>query len=366
MHSGMIPSIKPPEHTITISPSGKRITVPEDLSLLDAARRSGLDVGAVCGGKGTCGACKVQIISGNYSDPIKQEQLVLGAAALEAGLRLACLTYPRSDGVIHFPPESLGALQRLQLEGVQNEVLPHSALTRLDLDLSIPDISQKESEFGRIREALRINGFLHTDIPEALLNKTAEILQSGNGRISLILNDQELVTVLPFGHPMLGLAVDLGTTKLAAFLVDLQSGATLAAGGALNPQVAYGEDVISRIQYADEHQDGAKELQQCVVRSINDLAADLAEKAGTTSEEIVDCVVVGNTAMHHLLVGLPVHNLGTAPYQPARLDAMLLNARDIGLNLALNASLYLPPNIAGFVGGDHVAMLLAMQARQTL
>ncbi len=159
-----------------------------------------------------------------------------------------------------------------------------------------------------------------------------------------------------------GLAVDIGTTKIAGFLVDLQNGITLASGGVTNPQIAYGEDVISRILYADQHENGRDELQRCLVDSINKLLLDLCEKAGVTTEQVVDGVMVGNTVMHHLLVGIPVHSLGVVPYSPGQIEAMRFPADSIGLKLNPEAEVYLPPNIAGFVGGDHIAMLLATQA----
>lgn len=159
-----------------------------------------------------------------------------------------------------------------------------------------------------------------------------------------------------------GLAVDIGTTKIAAFLVDLNNGKTLAAGGVTNPQIVYGEDVISRILYAGNHEDGLQELQKCVVEGINKLIFELCAKVGVTTDQVVDSVMVGNTVMHHLLVGIPVHSLGTSPYSPVQFAAMHFPASNIGLHLNPNANIYLPPNIAGFVGGDHVAMLLAIQA----
>ena len=159
-----------------------------------------------------------------------------------------------------------------------------------------------------------------------------------------------------------GLAVDIGTTKVAAFLVDLHNGKTLASSGVTNPQIAYGEDVISRIQYAGHHDQGAEALQHIVVEAINALLMDLCQQAMVGLEQVVDSVMVGNTVMHHLVAGIPVHSLGVAPYSPGQIDAMVFPAREIGLRMATGAYVYLPPNIAGFVGGDHVAMLLATQA----
>ncbi len=166
-------------------------------------------------------------------------------------------------------------------------------------------------------------------------------------------------------HPVIktpgayGLAVDIGTTKLAAYLVDLQSGQTLARAGAMNPQIAFGEDIISRIAYAGREPDGAKKLQSILVESINDLLGKMCRDSHVSLETVLDAVLVGNTAMHHLLAGLPVEQLGYAPFSPARTEALIIPARDLGLNLGPGSYAYLPPVIAGYVGADHVAMLLA-------
>jgi uncharacterized 2Fe-2S/4Fe-4S cluster protein (DUF4445 family) len=160
------------------------------------------------------------------------------------------------------------------------------------------------------------------------------------------------------------LAVDVGTTKLAAYLCNLQTGRTLAKTGAMNPQTSFGEDVISRISYANNTRNGRKILQTRLVETLNQLIQDLCSRVNETNldikpEYIVEAVVVGNTAMHHLFAGLPVHQLGTAPYVPAASESLEIDANRIGLNIAPGAKVFLPPNIAGYVGADHVAMLLA-------
>ncbi len=356
----------PQQIELIIEPSGRKLNLPAGANLLQAAREAGLAVNAVCGGNGTCGSCKVKLISGEFSGITPKETLLRQKGSLPSDERLACLTTALSDGKIHFRPESLASAQRLQLEGELNVIALNPAVKRLDIDLSTDLSGQKLSAAESVRETIKVNGYLLTDLPESMLPMLTTLLEEHQQKVSIVLHGQQIVAALPPDQHMLGLAVDLGTTKLAAYLVDLETGQTLASGGALNPQVAYGEDVISRIQYADEHTDGAVTLQKAVIECINALAAELTAKLGLTSAAIVDAVIAGNTAMHHLLAGLPVHNLGTAPYHPSQVDAMIMTANGIGLKLAENASVYLPPNIAGFVGGDHIAMLLATRARHTL
>jgi len=159
-----------------------------------------------------------------------------------------------------------------------------------------------------------------------------------------------------------GLAVDIGTTKLAAYLVDLGSGATVARSGAMNPQIAFGEDVISRIAYAGREPGGAKKLQSILIETLNTMLAGMCAEAHISPASVLDAVLVGNTAMHHLFAGLPVEQLGHAPFAPAATEALSIPAVSLGLNLGPGANIYLPPIIAGYVGPDHISMLLATEA----
>jgi uncharacterized 2Fe-2S/4Fe-4S cluster protein (DUF4445 family) len=159
-----------------------------------------------------------------------------------------------------------------------------------------------------------------------------------------------------------GLAVDIGTTKLAAYLVRLETGETVSKAGAMNPQIAYGEDVISRIAYTGREPDGAKILQKVLVETLNKLLSEMCTEAHVSPNSVLDAVLVGNTIMHHLFVGLPVEQLGHAPFTPATTRPLNIPASELGLNLGPRANAYLPPVIAGYVGADHIAMLLATEA----
>jgi uncharacterized 2Fe-2S/4Fe-4S cluster protein (DUF4445 family) len=176
--------------------------------------------------------------------------------------------------------------------------------------------------------------------------------------------DNEIIALGPWPSRQLGLAVDLGTTKIASYLVDLSNGQTLAAKAVMNPQISYGEDVVNRIyQVVKSPADGAR-LQQLAVEALNHLIVELCEAADAEADEIVEAVIVGNTAMHHLLLRLPVKQLAYSPFVLVVRNAMDIKARDIGLHIAPGAYVHLLPNIAGFVGADHVAMLLAIEATQ--
>ncbi len=171
---------------------------------------------------------------------------------------------------------------------------------------------------------------------------------------------EEVIAVLPRDAQLLGVAIDIGTTKVAAYLVDLLDGTTVAKKGAMNPQLAFGEDVVSRIAFANKSVENRAELQSVLIEAINELVLSLCEEADVDQGEIVDAVVVGNTAMHHAFLKLPLKQLGEAPYVPAVSDALVLPAVDIGLEIASGAKVYLPANIAGYVGADHIAVLVSL------
>jgi uncharacterized 2Fe-2S/4Fe-4S cluster protein (DUF4445 family) len=214
-------------------------------------------------------------------------------------------------------------------------------------------------------EALEQQHRLHcTRVDVDVLRVLSPRLRSWDWRCQVSVRGDEVVAIGPEPGRQLGLAVDLGTTKIAGYLVDLDSGQTLAAKGVMNPQISYGEDIISRITGAVNSPEQKLQLQMAVVEALNELISDLSAEASIEEEQIVEAVIVGNTAMHHLFLGLPVSQLAVSPFVPAVSDALDIKAGDLGLNIAPGAYVHLLPNIAGFVGADHVAMLLATEVWQ--
>jgi uncharacterized 2Fe-2S/4Fe-4S cluster protein (DUF4445 family) len=364
---------------VSLQPVGRRIEVSHDQSILSAAQQSGVELMSLCGGIGACDSCKVRLMKGKLSAHTLEEQALFTPAELEAGYRLACQARPLSDVVIDIPPESLTTPQRLQVEGIEVKIPLEPVVQPIDLKLDPPHIHDLRSDTRRLKDALLLSlpensphapctTLLHVN--HAVLSTISEKVRQLDWAMRLALRENEVIALLPpttgTGQvtPLLGLAVDVGTTKLAAYLVELSDGKTVAKTGAMNPQIAFGEDVVSRIAYANAHKDGAKTLQTRLVETLNSMVRDLCTEAtqnGIPAEPgfIVDAVVVGNTAMHHLFAGLPVAQLGASPYVPAVGEALDIQAREIGLELAPGAYVHLPPNIAGYVGADHVSMLLA-------
>jgi uncharacterized 2Fe-2S/4Fe-4S cluster protein (DUF4445 family) len=349
---------------IEFQPLGLRDRFPAEQSILDCARRLGIDLVSLCGGKGTCGKCKIQIVGGDVSEPSQKERAKLSDAEISQGYRLACQTYAASDLVLSVPAESLSAPQRLQVEGLEVSVSLDPTLQAYDVSLPIPSLSDVRGDDERLFEAIESqHGVVCKGIDEEVTQSLSPVLRSLDWKVSATVRDAEVIAVGPVGGRTLGMAVDLGTTKIAGYLVDLETGTTLSAKGMMNPQISYGEDVITRIVRAQAAPEDASALQKKVSEALIALSGELCQEATDTQpEEIRELVVVGNTAMHHLLLRLPVEQLARAPHVPAISRAMDIKARSLGLSIARGAYLHLLPNIAGFVGGDHVAVLLAIKA----
>lgn len=350
-----------PHFEIDLQPIGRHTEISAEQTLLDAAQAAGVELVAVCGGTGTCATCRVRVMSGELTPATANEEFELSAADLAAGYRLACQARPLSAVRLDIPPEALTTPQRTQVEGREVEIELDPVVQPIEVQLPAPDLFDVRSDVTRLQDAL---GDAVLSIEHAALADLSGRLRQAQWSARLVRRGPTVIAVLPRATRLFGLAVDVGTTKLAAYLVDLEQGHTVAKLGAMNPQIAYGEDVISRIAYCNRHENGRAILQRKLIEALNILIGELCRAATVTRDQIVEAVVVGNTAMHHLVAGLPVEQLGTSPYVMAISDALDVRARDIGVDIAPGAAIYLPPNIAGFVGADHVSMLLASDIAQ--
>jgi uncharacterized 2Fe-2S/4Fe-4S cluster protein (DUF4445 family) len=350
---------------VGLQPIGKRVELPAGRCLLDAARSAGVDLVAICGGEGWRYRCVVRLLSGRLSDISSVEREALTAEQLAQGYRLACQAEPCSDVKLDIPPESLATQQRLQLEGQELAIAPDPLVTSLDIKIDSRGLDDPRSDPSRVLDALESSSGTHLVIPHAVLREMSGELRKLDWAVRLGIRAGSVVSVTRSQSPLVGLAVDIGATKIAGYLVELASGRTLAKAGAVNPQIAYGEDVVSRIGYTNEHRDGRAVLQARMAKTLNELVAGLCREAGAERGRVADAVVVGNTAMHHRFAGLPVRQLGSAPYVPAVSDPLDIPACDLGLELAPGAFVHLPPNMAGYMGADYVAMAQATGAWET-
>ena len=352
-------------HQIDFEPVGQKGQCPENESLLDCARRLGIGISSICGGRGTCNTCRIQVKSGTLSEPTHSEVEALSPQEFGDGWRLACQAVPTSDCRIMLPPESMSTSQRICVEGLDVIVTPEPPVIACHLRLTPPSLSDQQADADRLLEALDKQHQLPCHkIDISVLRSLSPQIRTWNWECQASVRDDEVIALSPWPSRRLGLAVDLGTTTIAGYLVDLSNGQTLATRGIMNPQIDYGEDIISRINYVIKSPHERTLLQELVVNRLNELALDLCSEVDSDVETIVEGVVVGNTTMHHLLLGLPVKQLALTPFIAAASLACDIKACELGINIAPGAYIPFPPVMTGFVGSDHAAMLLANDSHQ--
>lgn len=344
---------------IEFQPLGVRVEYQPGETLYETAVRAGIRLNAVCGGRGLCGRCLVKVVDGRASPVSERETRHLSPGMLAAGYRLACGLEAQGDLTVDIPSETLLTGHRLQVDGREVVVHPDPPVRQVVLEVGAPSRTDLKADWERVRGGLPPPLDREGEADPVVLRELGPLARAHDWKLRVAVRGREVVSVAPPGEIPLGVAVDLGTTKMAAFVVDLDTGQVTGSGGAPNPQIAFGEDVMSRLARA--MQEGGEALRQMVVAGLNKLIADLVPEASSIQE----MVVAGNTAMNHLLAGLPVRQLGLAPYLPAVCSAMDIKARDLGLKAAAGAYVHLLPNVAGFVGGDHVAMILAAGIHRT-
>jgi uncharacterized 2Fe-2S/4Fe-4S cluster protein (DUF4445 family) len=350
--------------SVDFEPIGKRIEVAPNTTLLEAARQAGLALSSSCGGVGRCGQCRLEILTGSVSPPTVDEKYILTELELQHGQRLACHTHIQGNVKVQVPTSSLMTAQRLQLAGDQEELTLDPLVHAYDLEVPSPTLHDPRSDLERLATVLPPTSNQIIGAEPAVVRQISSVARACNWRLTACLRDAEIVGVVPPGTLPVGLAVDLGTTKIAASLLDLTNGNELAVAGALNPQIGYGEDVISRLTYTCHNPDGGHILAAMVRETLDNLLGELTEQADVSRTQVADICLVGNTAMTHLLLELPVHQLAVSPYVAATNAAIDLKARDVGLTTAPGAYVHVLPGIGGFVGADHVAMILASRLDQ--
>lgn len=344
--------------TVEFQPAGLRIIVDEPTILLDIVRQAGISLRADCGGKGICGKCIVQLLSGlDEYPPTSAELAKLDLKMVSDGFRLACETIVHHDLKVFIPQESIIDGQILQIEGKQGKIFSDPLINQIMVFLDEPNLTDLQPDLSRIRNSLN-KGVLTANLD--ILRLIPGFLRRKQWQANLILRKNRIIhiTEKPL-EKLIGLAVDVGSTKLACYLVDLRSGEIIAARGAPNPQIAYGEDIMARLAYALENPEHALKLQSLVFDTINQTAKLLCGQVGIDPIMITDACLVGNTAMHHLFLRLPVGALAVSPFVPVMNESTYPEAEELGLAAMPGSSIYAPPVIAGFVGSDHLAFLLA-------
>jgi len=362
------------EALVVFTPSGKRGRFPLGTQLLQAARSLGVDVDSVCGGRALCGRCQVLVMEGDFPkhgvsshaehlSPLSAvEQSYAQRRPLPAGHRLSCSTQIQGDLVIDVPASSQVHRQVVRKAADARPITLNPLVHLHYVEVRQPDMHDPAGDLQRLLEALNREwqfGPLRADL--LVLQKLQAALRQGEWRVTVAVHaGTQLIGVWPGFHDRVyGLAVDVGSTTIAAHLCDLESGEVVASAGAMNPQIRFGEDLMSRVSYAMMHPGGAQQMTEAVRDALNGLAADVAREAQIDVSDILELTMVGNPIMHHLLLGIDPTELGGAPFALATDSALNLHARELGLTLHPGARVYTLPCIAGHVGADTAGMLLA-------
>jgi uncharacterized 2Fe-2S/4Fe-4S cluster protein (DUF4445 family) len=359
---------------VVFTPSGKRGRFPAGTQLLQAARSLGVDVDSVCGGRALCGRCQVLVMEGDFpkhgvsssgahlSSLSEAEQSFGRRRPLPQGHRLSCSARIQGDLVIDVPPASQVHRQVVRKAADARPITLDPVVHLHYVEVREPDMHDPAGDLQRLLEALHREwdfGPLRCDL--AVLQALQAALRKGEWRVTVAVHaGSQLIGVWPgFHDKVFGLAVDVGSTTIAAHLCNLESGEVAASSGAMNPQIRFGEDLMSRVSYAMMNPGGAQQMTEAVRGALNSLAAEVAREAGVSVSDILELTLVGNPIMHHLLLGIDPTELGGAPFALATDSALGLHATELGLTLHPGARVYTLPCIAGHVGADTAGMILA-------
>ena len=362
------------EPLVIFMPSGRRARVPSGTTILDAARSLGVDIDSVCGGRGICGRCQVQPAFGSFPKhgiESSEDHLSPAGAAedeyrrlhgLAPDRRLGCTAHVTGDVVIDVPPESQVHRQVVR-KGIEVRDFEIDPVVRLHyVEVERPDLARPGGDLARLFDSLeREWGLTGLEADLAVIRALQPALEAGGYRVTVAVHDGRQVTgVWPGLHDRAyGVAIDVGSTTIAGHLANLADGAVLASHGVMNPQIRFGEDVMSRVSYAMLHPEGAGEMTRVVRAALAKLVAGLATAAEVDPRDILELTVVGNPVMHHLLLGIDPVPLGTAPFALATDRAVRTTAAEIGVRAHPGARLYVLPCIAGHVGADTAGVILA-------
>ena len=363
-----------PDALVVFTPSGKRGRFPLGTPLLQAARSLGVDVDSVCGGRALCGRCQVLVMEGdfpkhgvssqaaNLSSLSAAEQSFSRRRPLPAGHRLSCSAQIQGNLVVDVPASSQVHRQVVRKAAEARPITLDPLVHLHYVEVREPDMQDPAGDLQRLLEALHREwefGPLRCDL--AVLQSLQAALRKGQWKVTVAVHaGSQLIGVWPGFHDRIyGLAVDVGSTTIAAHLCNLETGEVVASAGSMNPQIRFGEDLMSRVSYSMMHPGGAQQMTEAVRAALNKLAAEVARDAKVSVSDILELTMVGNPIMHHLLLGIDPVELGGAPFALATDSPLDLRAAELGLALHPGARVYTLPCIAGHVGADAAAMILA-------
>ncbi|MFC1474577.1 ASKHA domain-containing protein [bacterium] len=350
--------------TVRIPEENIEVEVSVGTLLLDAVAAAGFRISSECGGAGRCGKCRI-FAGGDVSEPSVLERKHLSDDELSSGVRLACAAVARGDVEIRFdgPAVSDRIFDFPPVYEMAEDEIHDASLKRKNIRLSHPGGDDRRSDLRRVTDTLDVAG---VDIPVAVLRELPRILREKSFDVDVFSDGGKVTDIAPAGlRRLTGVAVDIGTTTICARLADIETGAVLESAMTYNPQRLYGADVASRITYAGNSSGGTATLRRLVVKSINDVTADLALRAGVSMEDILKFTVAGNSTMVHLFLGVDPGAIAVAPYISPTTGPMRYGASELELEAAPGAVVHILPAVAAYVGADAVAAALRVRLHRS-
>ena len=360
---------------VVFMPSGRRGEFPIGTPLLQAAQKLGVDIDSICGGRGLCGRCQILCTEGSFPKhgitssldhlnelTATERRYNAERKPLAAGRRLSCHTYLQGDVVIDVPPDSQVHKQIVRKDADLRDIVLNTSVQLHYVQVEEADMHNPKGDLQRLQEALEREWHLSDlDYDFMVLPNLQVALRSGGWAVTVaVYQGKRILAVWPgFRETAFGVSVDVGSTTIAAHLCDLVTGAVLGSASMKNPQIRFGEDLMSRVSYVMMHPEGAQEMTGAVREGLNSLLAQLAAGQGISPHEIMEMVLVGNPIMHHILLGISPVELGGAPFALATDAAVSAHARDLNLSIHPTGMIYVLPCIAGHVGADAAGVVLS-------
>ncbi len=359
---------------VIFQPSGRRGYVEKGKTLKEASVALGVDIEGICSEKAMCGKCKVRVEEGifekygiessrDHLSPMgPSERKFFGLQQERAGYRLACQAHVLESIVVFVPEESRMGKQVVRKTANEIRVDLKPATKKYYIELTPATLEDPRGDWERLEAELKnAYGLNSLTVDYRVLITLQEAVRLGEWKVTVsVWKDREVIKIEPGEvKKAYGLAVDIGTTTVAGYLCDLTDGRLVATASMMNPQVVYGEDVMSRISYTITHADGLEHMNKAILDGLNGIIEEAAVPAGIKRTDIVDMTIVGNTCMHHLFLNIDPRNIGRSPFPPALHHSIDVKARDVGVKIAPGAYVHVLPIEAGFVGADNVGVLIA-------
>ena len=350
-------------YTITFMPANIKIVVSGECTIKDAITTSDLDYDFPCNGNGTCGKCRIKILS-NIINPTQTEIKFLSKEELSEGIHLACQTEVNANITVQLITNK-HTIYNILLSTFQRSFTLAPLIKKIYIEVEYPMLTKQKSDLKRIKEKLELENinYRNLKVDLSVLTDLSTKLRDAKHHITVITDEYKILAVENGNttDKMLGIAFDIGTTTIVGYLMDLYTGKELAVSSSLNPQVKFGADVITRITYSNQNKNGLKIMQTAVLEVIDRLIGDTIDKCGMSRINIYSITIVGNTCMDHLFLGLNPRYLAATPYVPVISEPLELSAKELNLHINISGKIFVLPNISGFIGSDTVGVVLATE-----